>query len=74
MSASPEHGRLRDECSNEHWFTTLKRERTQIEPWRRECNEEQPKRALGALTRAQFAKQLAVDAVTIPEDCNAFRY
>lgn len=34
------NGRLRDECLNEHWFTSLLHARTVIETWRREYNEE----------------------------------
>jgi transposase InsO family protein len=33
------NGRLRDECLNEHWFTSLLQARTLIEQWRREYNE-----------------------------------
>lgn len=53
------NGRLRDECLNEHWFTSLLHARTAIETWRREYNEERPKKALGGLTPAAYAKQLA---------------
>lgn len=53
------NGRLRDECLNEHWFTGLLQARTIIETWRREYNEERPKKALGGLTPAAYAKQLA---------------
>ena len=52
------NGRLRDECLNEHWFTTLAHARTLIETWRREYNEERPKKVLGGLTPAAYAKQL----------------
>ncbi len=52
------NGRLRDECLNEHWFPSLLHARAEIERWRREYNEERPKRALGGLTPAAFAKQL----------------
>ena len=51
--------RLRDECLNEHWFTSLLHARTAIETWRREYNEERPKKALGGLTPAAYARQLA---------------
>ncbi|MGK2940305.1 MAG: integrase core domain-containing protein, partial [Immundisolibacter sp.] len=44
------NGRLRDECLNEHWFTSLAHARTVIDIWRREYNEERPKKALGGLT------------------------
>lgn len=53
------NGRLRDECLNEHWFTTLLHARTIIETWRREYNEERPKRTLGGLTPASYAKRMA---------------
>lgn len=52
------NGRLRDECLNEHWFTGLLLARTVIETWRREYNEERPKKALGGLTPADDARQL----------------
>ena len=68
------NGRLRDECLNEHWFTSLAHARTVIEAWRREYNEERPKKSLGGLTPAQYAKQLALKAVTMPKDSNALRY
>jgi transposase InsO family protein len=41
------NGRLRDECLNEHWFTSLAHARTVIDAWRREYNDERPKRVLG---------------------------
>jgi transposase InsO family protein len=53
------NGRLRDECLNEHWFTSLAHARFEIERWRREYNEERPKKALGGMTPAAYAKQLA---------------
>jgi transposase InsO family protein len=53
------NGRLRDECLNEHWFTSLLQARTVIETWRREYNEERPKKALGGMTPSAYAKQLA---------------
>lgn len=68
------NGRLRDECLNEHWFTSLAHARAVIETWRREYNEERPKGALGGLTPTQFAKKLAIKAVTMPDDSKALRY
>lgn len=61
------NGRFRDECLNEHWFTSLAHAEVVIEGWRREYNEERPKRALGGLTPAAFARQLHAkpDTVTI---------
>jgi len=68
------NGRLRDECLNEHWFMSLTHARTVIETWRREYNEERPKKSLGGLTPAQYAKNLAAKAVTMPDDSKALRY
>ena len=59
------NGRLRDECLNEHWFTSLVHARAVIEAWRRAYNEERPKRALGGLTPAIYAMQLAEKAATL---------
>ena len=61
------NGRLRDECLNEHWFTSLAHARVVIEDWRREYNDERPKKKLGGLTPAQYAKKLAQRAVTMPD-------
>jgi putative transposase len=68
------NGRFRDECLNEHWFMSLAHARAVIETWRREYNEERPKESLGGLTPTQFAKQLAIKAVTMPGGSKALRY
>jgi putative transposase len=59
------NGRLRDECLNEHWFLSLTHAQTIIEDWRREYNEERPKKALGGLTPAAYARQLARKSATV---------
>jgi len=59
------NGRLRDECLNENWFPTLLHARTTIERWRREYNEERPKKVLGGLTPSAYAQRLAAGAVNI---------
>jgi transposase InsO family protein len=66
--------RLRGECLNEHWFTSLAHARTVIEAWRREYNEERPKKSLGGLAPTQYAQQFANKAATMPGGSNAFRY
>lgn len=50
------NGRLRDECLNEHWFVSLAHARAVIEAWRREYNEERPKKSLGGLTPSAYAR------------------
>ncbi len=68
------NGRLRDECLNEHWFTSLPHARLEIERWRREYNEERPKQGLGGLTPTEYAKHLAGKAVTLAGNSNTARY
>jgi len=57
------NGRLRDECLNEHWFTTLADARVLIEAWRRDYNEHRPKKDLGGIPPAVYAARL--DTMTI---------
>ena len=68
------NGRLRDECLNEHWFTSLPHARLEIERWRREYNKERPKQGLGGLTPTQYAKHLAGKAITLAGNSNTARY
>lgn len=60
------NGRQRDECLNEHWFPTLLHARTEIERWRREYNEERPKKAIGGMTPAAYAQHLANTDIISP--------
>jgi transposase InsO family protein len=62
------NGRLRDECLNEHWFLNLAHAQVIIEAWRREYNEERPKKVLGGLTPAAYAKQLTEKSATVATD------
>jgi putative transposase len=59
------NGRLRDECLNEHWFVSLAHARAVIEAWRREYNEERPKKSLGGLTPSAYARKLADKSATL---------
>lgn len=52
------NGRLRDECLNEHWFTSLEHARVVIEDWRRDYNEQRPKKDLGGVPPAVYAARL----------------
>ena len=52
------NGRFRDECLNEHWFTSMAHARVIVEAWRREYNEERPKKSLGGLTPVAYAQRL----------------
>jgi len=62
------NGRFRDECLNEHWFTSLSHAKVVIEAWRREYNEERPKKALGGLTPSAYARRLAEKSATLTPD------
>lgn len=68
------NGRFRDECLNENWFINLHHARVLIEVWRKEYNEERPKKALGGLTPAAYARQLAMKTVTLTLDSKAECY
>ena len=68
------NGRFRDECLNEHWFTSLRHAQVVIEAWRREYNNERPKKSLGGLTPAAYAKSLAVKSGKLTSDSNARCY
>jgi putative transposase len=49
------NGKLRDECLNQHHFTTLAEAQQLIERWRHEYNTERPHRGLGQRTPAEYA-------------------
>jgi transposase InsO family protein len=48
--------RCRDECLNEHWFTSVAHAQVVIEAWRREYNLERPQKGLGGLTPAGYER------------------
>jgi putative transposase len=57
------NGRLRDECLNANWFTSLSDARRKIETWRQDYNEQRPHSSLNYLPPAEFArKQLEMRA------------
>ncbi len=49
------NGRFRDECLNEHWFSSLAEARVLVAAWRRDYNESRPHSALDYQTPAEFA-------------------
>jgi putative transposase len=51
------NGRLRDECLNANWFTSLSDARRKIETWRQDYNEQRPHSSLNYLPPAEFARQ-----------------
>ncbi len=53
------HARLRDECLNQHWFTSLADAREKIEAWRMDYNTQRPHSSLGYQTPEEFAAAAA---------------
>lgn len=53
------NGRLRDECLNANWFTSLRDARRKIEMWRQDYNEQRPHSSLNYLPPAEFARTAA---------------
>ena len=48
------NGKFRDECLNEHWFTSLAEAKARIEAWRLDCNRVRPHMSLGNLTPEEY--------------------
>jgi putative transposase len=53
------NGRLRDECLNANWFTSLSDARRKVETWRLDYNQQRPHSSLDYLPPAEFARQAA---------------
>ena len=53
------NGRLRDECLNEHWFSTLAEAQRLIEAWRQDYNTVRPHSALGNLSPEAFVRSVS---------------
>jgi putative transposase len=58
------HGRLRDECLNEHWFLGVADARRIVEAWRQDYNRERPHSALDYQTPEEFRRVCAEPALT----------
>jgi putative transposase len=68
------NGRFRDECLNQHWFTSFEEANRIVQLWKHDYNNVRPHSGLGNLTPAQFARtkeekefsgQLATTAVKL---------
>jgi putative transposase len=62
------HGRLRDECLNEHWFLGLADARQIVETWRQDYNQERPHSALGYQTPVEFAQGMIMTAAALSDN------
>ncbi|NIP14548.1 MAG: transposase [Pseudomonadales bacterium] len=56
-------GRLRDECLNEHMFTSHRHAREIIEDWRLDYNLRRPHTSLEGLTPTEFATRSKSDHI-----------
>ena len=65
------NGRFRDECLNDHWFTSLAEARILIATWRQDYNQHRPHSALGYQTPAEFAAKHRTTRSDLPvaEEC-----
>ena len=50
------NGRLRDECLNANWFTSLSDARRKIESWRQDYNQQRPHSSLNYVPPTEFAR------------------
>ena len=53
------NGKLRDECLNREWFSSVKEAQVVIENWRKFYNEQRPHSSLGYLTPSEFKSKMA---------------
>ena len=58
------NGRLRDECLNEHDFTSLDELRTILAHWRAQYNSQRPHKSLGWRTPQEYAQELSTTHAT----------
>lgn len=50
------NGRVRDECLNENWFTSLQHAQAVVRAWKEHYNERREHGSLGGLTPSEFAQ------------------
>jgi putative transposase len=48
------NAKVRAECLDQHWFTSLEEAQEQLESWRQEYNEQSPQSSLSNQTPAEF--------------------
>ena len=57
------HGRVRDECLNEQWFSSLGDARYLVEAWRQDYNRQRPHSALNYRTPEEFRRATEAAAI-----------
>jgi putative transposase len=66
------NGKFRDECLNEHWFTTLAQARAVIAAWRQDYNETRPHSALNTCRRLNLQQSSGQQRSFLPLYRNMF--
>jgi putative transposase len=56
-------GRVRQECLNQHGFSSLEEARSVLETWRKQYNTERPHRSLGKQTPLEFLKEFCLNEI-----------
>jgi putative transposase len=59
------HERIARPQNSREWFTSLAHAEAIIEAWRREYNEERPRKGLGGLTPAVYGRRLIRETSTV---------
>lgn len=67
------NGKFRDECLNDHWFTSLADARILMAAWRRDYNQFLPHSALGYQMPAAFAANHRADRTDESVELNPHR-
>jgi putative transposase len=57
------NGKMRLQCLNQHWFSTLEEARVLIEEWRKEYNSFRPHSSLNGLTPDEFTRQFEMKKI-----------
>jgi putative transposase len=62
------NGRFRDECLNDHWFTSMEEARREIAAWQHDYNETREHGSLGGMTPSEYrrAMESAENAPRLP--------
>ncbi|MBT4791553.1 MAG: IS3 family transposase [Halobacteriovoraceae bacterium] len=65
------NGTFRDECLNQHWFSSLAEAKILIEKWRKEYNEERIHSSLNYLTPKEFVK---IEREGVSKNCSVVNF
>ena len=66
------NGRLREECLNSHWFTSVDHAKSLVSEWKSDYNENRPHSSLGYLSPNEFIrKEAAIQPISVLEYSNS---